>query len=126
MAGSRWRETAHQLTREAYTLYFAVRDPRVPWHAKLLAGGIVAHALTPIDPIPDFIPVLGYLDEIVLLPLAVLLIRRMIPAAVLAECQERAATLATKPTSKLAAAMVITVWLALAGLAGWWTWRWLR
>ena len=126
MAGRRWRETARQRKREVYALYFAVRVPRVPWYAKLLVGGIVAYALTPIDLIPDFIPVLEYLDEVILLPLAILLVQRMIPPAVLAECRERAATLATNPTSTLGAALVIAIWVALAGLAGWGAWRWLR
>ena len=126
MAGSRWRETAHQLTREVYALYFTLRDPRVPWYAKLLAGGIVAYALTPIDLIPDFIPVLGYLDEVILLPVGILLVRRLIPPTILAECRMRAATLTTKPTSRVGAALVIGIWLVLAGGAGWWAWRWLR
>ena len=126
MSFTNWKETARQLKREVYALYFAVRDPRVPWYAKLLAGGIVAYALTPLDPIPDFIPVLGYLDELLLLPVAILLVRRLIPPAILAECRERAATLATKPTSMIGAALVIGIWLALAGAAGWWAWRWLR
>ena len=123
---TRWRETARQLKREVYALYFAVRDPRVPWYAKVLAGGIVAYALTPIDLIPDFIPVLGYLDEVILLPVGILFVRRLIPPAILAECRARATTLTTKPTSRVGAAMVIGLWLVLAGGAGWWAWRWLR
>ena len=126
MSFTNWKETARQLKREVYALYFAVRDPRVPWYAKVLAGGIVAYALTPIDLIPDFLPVLGYLDEVILLPLGILLVRRMIPPAILAECRERAATLTTIPTSTVGAAMVIGMWLALTGVAGWWAWRWFR
>ena len=126
MSFTNWKETARQLKREVYALYFAVRDPRVPWYAKLLAGGIVAYALTPLDPIPDFIPVLGYLDELLLLPGAILLVRRLIPPAILAECRERAATVTTTPTSTVGAALVIVLWGTLAGLAGWWAWRWLR
>jgi uncharacterized membrane protein YkvA (DUF1232 family) len=69
--GERWRTEARRLKREVYALYLACRDPRVPWYAKALAAGIVAYALSPIDLIPDFIPILGYLDDLILLPLGV-------------------------------------------------------
>ena len=84
---ARWRAAAQRLEREVYALYLACRDPRTPWHAKALAAGVVAYAFSPIDLIPDFIPVLGYLDELVLLPLGVLLVRRMIPEAVMTDCR---------------------------------------
>jgi uncharacterized membrane protein YkvA (DUF1232 family) len=111
-----WRDTAARLKREVYTLYFAVRDPRVPWYAKALAGSIVAYAFSPIDLIPDFIPVLGYLDDLILIPLGVLLVRRLIPADVLADCRGRAAALDAKPQSWGGAAIVVGIWLVLAGL----------
>ena len=87
-----WRAKTRNLKREVFALYLACRDPRVPWYAKVLAAGVVAYAFSPIDLIPDFIPVVGYLDELVLVPLGVLAVRAMIPAAVLAECRERAET----------------------------------
>jgi uncharacterized membrane protein YkvA (DUF1232 family) len=111
-----WRDAATRLKREVYTLYFAVRDPRVPWYAKTLAGSIVAYAFSPIDLIPDFIPVLGYLDDLVLIPLGVLLVRRLIPADVLIECRARAAALGAKPQSWGGAAIVAGIWVVLAGL----------
>jgi uncharacterized membrane protein YkvA (DUF1232 family) len=111
-----WRDTAARLKREVYTLYFAVRDPRVPWYAKALAGSIVAYAFSPIDLIPDFIPVLGYLDDLILIPLGVLLVRRLIPADVLADCRGRAAALDAKPQSWGGAAIVVGIWLVLAGM----------
>jgi uncharacterized membrane protein YkvA (DUF1232 family) len=111
-----WRDTAARLKREVYSLYFAVRDPRVPWYAKALAGSIVAYAFSPIDLIPDFIPVLGYLDDLILIPLGVLLVRRLIPADVLADCRGRAAALDAKPQSWGGAAIVVGIWLVLAGL----------
>jgi uncharacterized membrane protein YkvA (DUF1232 family) len=74
-----WKERARVLRREVYALYFACRDPRVPWYAKALAAGIVGYAFSPIDLIPDFIPVLGLLDELVLIPLGVLAVRALIP-----------------------------------------------
>ena len=121
----RWTETARHLKREVYALYFAVRDPRVPWYAKAVAGGIVAYTFSPIDPIPDFIPLLGYLDELILIPLGVLLVRRLIPADVLADCRARAATLSEKPKkSGIGAAIVVGIWLALSGLSVLLTVRW--
>lgn len=114
--GTRWRSEARRLRREVYALYLACRDPRVPWYAKALAGSVVAYAFSPIDLIPDFIPVLGYLDELVLLPLGVLAVRALIPEPVMADCRERseAAFRDGKPVSCLGAALIVGVWLALA------------
>lgn len=119
-----WKETATRLKREVYALYFAVRDPRVPWYAKALAASIVAYAFSPIDLIPDFIPVLGYLDDLVLIPLGVLLVRRLIPVEVLADCRARAAALSAKPQSWVGAAIIVGVWVVLAVLAVLLTVRW--
>jgi len=83
---------------EIAALGYACRDPRVPWYAKALAMCLVAYALSPLDLIPDFIPVLGYLDDLVLLPLGILLVVRMIPPHVLAECCERARTTVHRPS----------------------------
>jgi uncharacterized membrane protein YkvA (DUF1232 family) len=85
----RWKEKARALRREVHALYFACRDPRVPWYAKALAIGVVAYALSPIDLIPDFIPVLGQLDDLVLVPLGILAVRRMIDPAILEDCRRR-------------------------------------
>ncbi len=118
-----WRDTAARLKREVFALYFAVRDPRVPWYAKALAGSIVAYAFSPIDLIPDFIPVLGYLDDLILIPLGVLLVRSLIPADVLADCRTRAAALSAKPQSRVGAAIIVGIWVILAGLAVLWVVR---
>lgn len=112
-----WKAAATHLKSEVYVLYFAVRDPRVPWYAKALAGGIVAYAFSPIDLIPDFIPVLGYLDELILIPLGVLFVRRLIPASVLTDCRARAATRSQQPQSWFGAAIIVSIWVALSGLA---------
>jgi uncharacterized membrane protein YkvA (DUF1232 family) len=120
-----WREKARDLKREVYTLYFAMRDPRVPWYAKALAACVVGYALSPIDLIPDFIPVLGYLDELLLIPLGVLAVRTMIPAGVRAECRERAAQASEKPPGRLAAAIIVAIWLLVAAASGYWLFRWL-
>jgi uncharacterized membrane protein YkvA (DUF1232 family) len=101
-------------------LYFAARDPRVPWYAKLLAGCIVAYAFSPIDLIPDPIPVLGYLDDLVLIPLGVLAVRQMIPDHVLSECRVKAQDLVEKPTNWVAAAVIVLTWLAAVAAATYW------
>jgi len=111
-----WQQRARQLKRETYALYLAYRDPRVPWYAKLLAACVVAYAFSPIDLIPDFIPVLGYLDDFVLIPLGIALSVKMIPPQVMVECRERAATAEGKPTNWIAAAVIVAIWVGLAAL----------
>jgi len=120
-----WNQRARGLKREVYALYFAVRDPRVPWYAKALATAIVAYAFSPIDLIPDFIPVLGYLDDLVLIPLGVMAVRSMIPDTVLAECQERAKALERKPRNWAAAAIIVAIWLTVAVVATYWVVSWI-
>ena len=117
------REWARAIRRQTLTLYYATRDPRTPWYAKALAGCIVAYAISPIDLIPDFIPVLGYLDEVILLPVAMSLVLRLIPAAVLADARVRADQAAERPTSRTAAAVIVLVWLTAAALLGVWVYR---
>ncbi len=115
-----WRQDASVLKREVYTLYFAARDPRVPWYAKLLAGCVVAYAFSPIDLIPDHIPILGYLDDLILIPLGVLAVRRMIPNLILAECRMKAQDLVEKPTNWVAAAVIVLIWLTMATAGTYW------
>ena len=110
---------ARAVGRDVHALALAARDPRTPWLAKALALAIVAYALSPIDLIPDFIPILGHLDDLVLLPLATLLAIRLVPPGVMAEHRATAAG-AGPPTGRLAAALVVASWtLAAAGLAWW-------
>ena len=111
-----WKQKAKELRVETYALYLAARDPRVPWYAKIFAACVVAYALSPIDLIPDFIPVLGYLDDLVLVPFGIALTLKMIPPAVLAECRRRAETTMAEnnPTSRVAAGVIIVIWIALA------------
>ena len=111
-----WQALAGKLKSEVTALYFACRDPRVPIPAKILIAGVVGYALSPLDLIPDFIPVLGYLDDLVLIPLGVALAIKMIPAAAMADAREKAKTLTGKPVSRAGAAAIVTVWLALAAL----------
>ena len=121
----RWRERARDLKREVYALYFAVRDPRVPWYAKALAACVVAYACSPIDLIPDPIPILGYLDDLVLIPLGVLAVRALIPEAVLEDCRVRARQLDAKPRNWVAAGIIVVIWLLLAALPTYWLLRWI-
>ncbi len=112
-----WREKARRLRTEVHALYLALRDPRVPWYAKALAGMIVAYALSPVDLIPDFIPVLGYVDDLLLIPAGILLTRRLIPVEVLEECRQRAKSEPITSKSKwVAAAIIIFIWLVVVYL----------
>jgi uncharacterized membrane protein YkvA (DUF1232 family) len=110
---------ARRLKAELYALYLAYRDPRVPLYARVFAAVVVGYAFSPIDLIPDPIPVLGYLDDLVLIPLGIALSVRMIPEPVLAECREKASRLSagSRPVNRVAAGAVVAVWLALAALA---------
>src|SRR5262245_60872089 len=118
-----WKARARALERDTYALYLACRDPRVPWYAKALAGAVVAYALRPLDLIPDFIPVLGYLDDLLLVPLGLALALGRIPAPVMAEGRRAAAArLAAgsgRPRSRVGGAAIVAVWLLLAALSGW-------
>ena len=115
-----WKQRAKELKREVYALYFACREPRVPWYAKALAVGLVAYAFSPIDLIPDFIPVLGYVDELVLIPLGVMAVRAMVPPEVMIQCRERAARMEGRPRNWIAAAVIVALWLAIAAAAIHW------
>ena len=116
----RLAQWARALKRESLALYYATRDARTPWYAKLLAGTIVAYALSPIDLIPDFIPVLGLLDELLLLPAAIWLALRMVPEPVLADARRRAHATLERPTSRIAAFVIVLVWVACAVALGAW------
>ncbi len=116
----RWKQAAKTLKQETFALYFACKSPQVPWYAKVLAAIIVAYALSPIDLIPDFIPVVGYLDDLVLIPLGIALVMNLIPASVMEECRKQAqaaiAIGAKKPTNWIAAVVVVSLWLVSGGL----------
>jgi len=105
-------------------LYLAARDPRVPWYVKALAAVTAAYALSPIDLIPDFIPVLGYLDDVIILPALIALTVRLIPGEVMGELRgEAAAKLAgRRPRSRAGAAAIVVLWLAAIALAVWLVW----
>lgn len=115
-----WKRRAGRLKSETYALYLAYGDPRMPWHAKLFAALVVGLAFSPIDLIPDFIPVLGYLDDLIVVPLGVALVVRMIPEDLLSESRQRAREMVERgetPVSRAAAAVIVVLWLALAVFA---------
>ena len=114
-----WKGRARQLRAETYALFLTYRDRRTPWYARLFAGCVVAYAFSPIDLIPDFIPVLGYLDDLILIPLGIALALKMIPPEVMADSRVRAQELLgqDRPRNWLAAAVIVIIWLALAALA---------
>ena len=117
-----WKQKVRELKKETYAIYLACKDPRVPWYARFLAAGVVGYAFSPIDFIPDFIPVIGYLDDLIIVPLGIWLVLKMIPPVVLAECQEKAqeAMGEAKPTNWIAASAIVVIWFILGILAVVW------
>ncbi|KJC56753.1 membrane protein [Bradyrhizobium sp. LTSPM299] len=113
------KEWARNLKRDSYALYLASRDPRVPWYAKALAVAIAAYALSPIDLIPDFIPVIGYLDDLILLPLGIWLAVSLVPPDVMAECRIRASVTLQRPASRAGMIAIILLWIAGAFALAW-------
>ena len=120
-----WRERAKSLQVEAYALYLAARDRRTPWYAKAWAALVVAYAFSPLDLIPDPIPILGYLDDIILVPLGVLLALKLIPEEVMAESRQRArvAFATGEPTVRWGAVVVVVLWVLVAAGLGALVWR---
>lgn len=116
---ARWKARVTRLKVETYTLYLAYRDPRVPWYAKAFTACVVAYAFSPIDLIPDFVPALGYLDDLVIVPIGIALALRMIPPAVLVECRHRAnvALKGDRPRSWVAGAAIVAIWILSVSLA---------
>lgn len=121
----RLRERISHLRDETYALYLAARHPRTPWYAKLFVAGVVAYAFSPIDLIPDFVPVLGFLDDLLLIPVGIAVAIQLIPQDVMAECRAGAqkAAASAKPTSRTAAAVVIGIWVLLAALCLLWAYE---
>ena len=119
------KQRARHLKAETFALYLAARDPRTPWYAKLFVAGIVAYAVSPIDLIPDFVPVLGYLDDLILIPVGIALAIRLVPDSVLADCRAQAQEIFKdgKPVSRIAGVMIVVIWIALAALCIVWVYE---
>ena len=115
----KWKQQAKKLKIETYALYLAYRDPRVPMHARIFAACVVGYAFSPIDLIPDFIPIIGYLDDLILVPLGIKIALSMIPENVMIESREKALEMInqSKPVNKIAAVIIISIWLLLGVIA---------
>ena len=110
---------ARTIKRDAHAIYLAARDPRVPWYAKALAFCVAGYALSPIDLIPDFVPILGYLNDVVIVPLGILAVGKLIPSHILAEHRAAAALAAEKPVSRPAVFVIALIWAAAIALTVW-------
>ena len=119
---ARVKNWAKSIKRDAIALFLAARDPRTPWYAKAAAGLVAAYALSPIDLIPDFIPVFGYLDDLVLVPIGIWVVVRLIPVDLMHEFRAEAARMEARPKSRAGAAIIILIWIASAALLSWWFW----
>jgi uncharacterized membrane protein YkvA (DUF1232 family) len=118
-SGERLRSWSRRLRRETYALYLAYRDPRVPWYARLVAAAVVAYAFSPIDLIPDPIPVIGYLDDLLLVPAGIWLALRLMPAGVISDARAEASAMikrGERPVSRVAGAVIVALWLVIAAV----------
>jgi uncharacterized membrane protein YkvA (DUF1232 family) len=119
---ARLRTWARSIKRDVVALWIAARDPRTPTLAKVAAAAVAAYALSPIDLIPDFVPVLGYLDDVVIVPLGILLAVRLVPPVLMAEFREAATRRERRPASRIGAAVIVALWVLGATLLLWWLW----
>jgi uncharacterized membrane protein YkvA (DUF1232 family) len=118
------KEWSRLLKRDVHAIWFAARDPRVPWYAKALGLVVAAYALSPIDLIPDFVPVLGYVDDLILVPLGIALVLKLIPADVLAVHRTQALAAQERPISLAGAIGIVAIWLVALIWLGWLGYRW--
>jgi uncharacterized membrane protein YkvA (DUF1232 family) len=116
---SRIKAWAREVNRDGYAIYLASRDPRMPWYAKFLAVAVAAYALSPIDLIPDFIPVIGYLDDLIILPLGIWLVVSLVPGQVMVEYRAKANDAVQHPTSRAGMIAILLLWIAGASALGW-------
>jgi len=110
---------ARMLIRDVHAVYLAARDPRVPWYARILAIAVAGYALSPIDLIPDFIPVIGYADDLIIVPLGIWLVVSLIPEEVMTEYRAKAIEAGRRPRSKIPAIVIIAIWIFAAVVLGW-------
>ena len=119
---NRLKQWARDIKRDVIALWIAARDPRVPWYAKAVAGLVAAYALSPIDLIPDFIPIIGYLDDLVIVPAGILLAVKLTPPDLMEEFRQQATLREGRPMSRAGAAAVVVIWIAAASWLAWWFW----
>jgi uncharacterized membrane protein YkvA (DUF1232 family) len=125
LMSKKWRQWASIIKRDAHALYLAARDPRVPWYAKALAVAVAAYALSPIDLIPDFVPVLGYVDDLIIVPAGIALVIRLIPPEIMAQHRAMAIAVQDRPVSGAAGVTIVTIWIVAVGLTFWMATRYL-
>ena len=119
----KWKQWARLIKRDAHALYLAAPDPRVPWYAKAIAIAVAAYALSPIDLIPDFIPVLGFLDDLIIVPAGIALVVRLIPTAIMAEHRALADAAQDRPVGRTAAAVIAVIWIVSILVTAWFAYR---
>ena len=117
------KDWARWLRRDVHAIYLAARDPRVPWYAKAVALCVAAYALSPIDLIPDFIPVFGYLDDLIIVPLGILAVGKLIPPEIMAEHRAAAALASERPISRPGAVVIVLIWIASIAIVAWFGYR---
>ena len=119
---ARLKGWASAVKRDVVALFLAARDARTPWYAKAMAGLVAAYALSPLDLIPDFIPIIGYLDDLVIVPLGIWIVVKLVPADLMREFRAEAARMEAKPVSRTGALIVVALWIVSAALLLWWFW----
>ena len=117
---------ARSVKRDAHAVYLVARDPRTPWYVKALAMAVAGYALSPIDLIPDFIPVIGYLDDLVIVPLGLIIVVRLVPAEIMAKHRAAAPLAVDRPISRIAAVVIVLVWLVSITFTAWGAYRYFR
>ena len=122
---NRAKQWARIVKRDVHAVYLASRDPRVPWYTKAIAYGVTGYALSPIDLIPDFIPVLGLIDDAIIVPLGILLAIKLIPPDIMAEHRAAASAAHNQPVSKIGALAIVAIWLVMLGLSAWLAYRYI-
>lgn len=121
----RLKHWARNVRRDVYAVGLVARDPRVPWYTKSLAILVAGYALSPIDVIPDFLPVIGFVDDVILIPLGIMLVVKLVPAEILAEHRAHAERAIDLPKNRIGAVVLLGCWLAVVGISGWLLWRFL-
>jgi uncharacterized membrane protein YkvA (DUF1232 family) len=121
----RAKQWAGVVKRDTHAIYLAARDPRVPWYAKAVAFCVAGYALSPIDLIPDFIPIVGYLDDIIIVPLGIVLVVKLIPPEIMAEHRSLAAAARDRPVSRATAIVIGIIWAVSALIAAWFCYQYL-
>ncbi len=126
MALSSLGKWAKELKQQTLVVYFAARDPRTSWPVRVLALLVAAYALSPIDLIPDFVPVLGYLDDLIVVPLGLILVLRLVPPEVMQSAREQASAAVERPVSRAMAVAIVAIWAVVVGVLGLWVWQSVR